>query len=68
MATESTRAPNADTTPSARSRRRFKASELPIQPAQRSAIDDLVRTIKRDGEFDKLRKEIWAEYSQSVSM
>jgi hypothetical protein len=43
-----------------------KLSDLPIASAQRNAIDGLVHTFKRKGEFDKLRKSIYAEFTQSV--
>ena len=49
-------------------RRKFKASELPLNASQRSAIDGLVSTIKKRGEFDRLRKKLWAEYTDSVSI
>jgi hypothetical protein len=43
-----------------------KLADLPITSAQRNAIDGLVHTFKRKGEFDKLRKSIYAEFTQSV--
>lgn len=49
------------------SRMKFKVSELPLEAAQRSAIDGLVHTVKKRGEFDTLRKKVWAEYAESVS-
>ena len=47
-------------------RKKFRASELPLEASQRSAIDGLVRNIKKRGEFDTLRKQVWAEYTESV--
>jgi hypothetical protein len=47
-------------------RKRFKASELPISSATKSAIDQLVNSYKKHGEFDSLRKKIWAEFEGSV--
>ena len=47
-------------------RKRIKLSELPLTPAQRSTIDGLVLTIKKKGDFDTLRKKIWARF-ESVS-
>jgi hypothetical protein len=44
-----------------------KLMDLPLASAQRSAIDALVLNFKRKGEFDKLRKSIYAEFTQSVS-
>jgi hypothetical protein len=43
-----------------------KLMDLPVASAQRSAIDALVLNFKRKGEFDKLRKSIYAEFTQSV--
>ena len=47
-------------------RKRFKTSELPLNPSQRSTIDSLLHTIKKKGEYDTLRKQVWAQYVQSV--
>ena len=48
-------------------RKRFKTSELPLSSAQRSSIDTLLHTFKKKGEFDALRKEVWAGFNDSVS-
>lgn len=48
-------------------RKRFKASELPLNAAQRSTIDGLLHTIKKKGEYDTLRKKVWSQYAESVS-
>lgn len=53
--------------PSFTPRKRFKLSELPLSPAQRSAIDSLLHTIKKKGEYDALRKTVWSQYAESVS-
>lgn len=47
-------------------RKRFKATELPLSPTQRSVIDGLLHTFKKKGEFDTLRKKVWNQYSESV--
>lgn len=47
-------------------RKRYKAYELPLSPSQRSAIDGILHTFKKKGEFDTLRKQVWDEYSESV--
>ena len=49
-------------------RKRFKASELPLRSSQRSIIDSILHTFKKKGEFDALRKQVWDEYSESVSL
>jgi hypothetical protein len=48
-------------------RKKIKVSDLPINPAQRNAIDGLLHSYKKKGEFDKLRKEIYNQFAQSVS-
>ena len=47
-------------------RKKIKLSDLPITPAQRSVIDGLVHTFKKKGEFDTLRKSVYAEFAQGV--
>ncbi len=47
-------------------RKRFKTSELPLNSSQRSTIDGLLHTIKKKGEYDALRKRVWAQYLESV--
>jgi hypothetical protein len=48
-------------------RRQFKPSELPLNSAQRSSIDSLLTTIKKKGEFDAIRKNVWNQWHGSVS-
>lgn len=48
-------------------RKRFKTSELPLNSGQRSSIDALLHTFKKKGEFDALRKKVWAGFNGSVS-
>lgn len=50
------------------SRKRFKISELPLNSAQRSTIEGLLHTIKKKGEYDALRKQVWSQYVESVSV
>ena len=47
-------------------RKRFKTSELPLTSTQRSTVDSLIHTIKKKGEYDALRKLVWAQYIESV--
>jgi len=49
-------------------RKRFKTSELPLNSAQRSSIDGLLHTIKKKGEYDVLRKQVWSQFAESVSI
>ena len=49
-------------------RKRFKASELPLTSIQRSSIDGLLHTIKKKGEYDSLRKRVWSQFEESVSL
>ncbi|KAL8636430.1 MAG: hypothetical protein Q9228_006171 [Teloschistes exilis] len=46
-------------------RKRFKTSDLPLNATQRSAIDGLLHTFKKKGEYDVLRKKVWAQYLES---
>lgn len=48
-------------------RKKVKTSELPLSSAQRSTIDTLHHTIKKKGVYDALRKNVWSEYTESVS-
>lgn len=48
-------------------RKKLKTSELPLSSAQRSTIDTLLHTIKKKGVYDTLRKQVWSEYTDSVS-
>lgn len=49
-------------------RKRFKTSDLPLNSTQRSTIDSLLHTIKKKGEYDALRKKVWSEYAETVSI
>ncbi|KAL8964520.1 MAG: hypothetical protein Q9183_004395, partial [Haloplaca sp. 2 TL-2023] len=47
-------------------RKRVRISELPLNASQRSAIDGLLHTYKKKGEFDELRKKVWSQYLESI--
>lgn len=47
--------------------RSFKASELPLSSAVRSAIEGLVHTFKKKGGYDTIRKQAWEKFEASVS-
>lgn len=44
-----------------------KLSELPIDQAKRSAIDGLVHSFRKKGEFDNMRTAIRAQFEASVT-
>ncbi len=48
--------------------KRFKTSDLPLPAGTRAAIDGLVLITKKKGEFDSLRKRVWASFADSVRM
>ena len=50
----------------ARPRKKLKTSDLPLAAGTRAAIDGLVATTKKKGEFDALRKKVWASFADSV--
>ena len=45
-------------------RKRLKTSELPLNSAQRSSIDGLLHTMKKKGEYDTLRKQVWSQFTE----
>lgn len=47
-------------------RKKLRPSELPLSQTKRSAIDNLVHTFKRKGQYDHIRKELMAQYSSGV--
>ena len=47
-------------------RKRFKASDLPLNSTQKSSIDSILHTIKKKGEYDTLRKKVWSQFAESV--
>lgn len=46
--------------------KKFKAADLPLTTAQRQSIDGLLYRFKKGGDFDVVRKKVWAEFAQSV--
>ena len=48
--------------------RKFKASELPLSSATRSAIDSLAHSFKKKGGYDAIRKQIWEKFEASVRL
>ncbi|KAI9698771.1 MAG: hypothetical protein M1836_003881 [Candelina mexicana] len=40
----------------------FRASDLPLSTAKRSAIDSLLHIFKKNGGFDSSRKRVWADF------
>ncbi|KAF2425730.1 hypothetical protein EJ08DRAFT_594200, partial [Tothia fuscella] len=46
-------------------RKKLKLSDLPLGSAQRSTIDALLFKFKKSGEFDKLRKAVFAQFEGS---
>lgn len=46
--------------------RRFKASELPLTSATRTAIDGLAHAFKKKGGYDATRKQVWDTFEASV--
>jgi hypothetical protein len=47
-------------------RKKLRPSELPLSQAKRSAIDNLVHTFRKKGQYDSIRKELLAQYEASV--
>ncbi|KAI9651820.1 MAG: hypothetical protein M1831_007570 [Alyxoria varia] len=48
-------------------KKRFKASDLPLTSTQRSTLETLLHTFKKRGEFDSLRKKVFASFDTSAS-
>lgn len=46
--------------------KKYKASELPLNSATRSAIDGLAQNFKKKGGYDDIRKEAWEKLEASV--
>lgn len=49
-------------------RKKFKTSDLPLTQLQRSSIDGLLHTFKKKGEFDFLRKRVYAQFDEGVGL
>jgi hypothetical protein len=48
-------------------RKKLRLSDLPISQAKRSAIDNLVHTFRKKGEYDAMRKTIFTQFESDVS-
>ncbi|KAI0123066.1 hypothetical protein BJ170DRAFT_124297 [Xylariales sp. AK1849] len=46
--------------------RTFKASDLPLTTATRSAIEGLAHSFKKQGGYDAIRKQVWDKFEASV--
>ena len=47
--------------------KKLKLSDLPISQTKRSAIDGLVNTFRKKGEYDAMRKTLFAQFETNVS-
>jgi hypothetical protein len=50
----------------ANTRKKLRPSELPLSQTKRSAIDSLVHTFRKKGQYDSIRKELMAQYASGV--
>lgn len=46
--------------------RKFKASDLPLTTATRTAIEGLAHSFKKQGGYDAIRKQVWEKFEASV--
>ncbi len=46
--------------------RKFKASDLPLPSATRTAIEGLAHSFKKKGGYDAIRKQVWEEFQAGV--
>ena len=49
-----------------RAHKKPKTSELPLEQSKRAAIDHLVHTFRKKGEFDSIRNAVRAQFEASV--
>ena len=49
-------------------RKKFKTSELPLSASKHATIDNLLVAFKKKGGFDSIRKKVWAEFNEDVSL
>lgn len=47
-------------------RKKLKTSDLPLTQNKRAAIEAILHTFKKKGEFDSLRKDAFNKFEQSV--
>jgi hypothetical protein len=48
--------------------RKFKASDLPLPSATRTAIEGLAHSFKKKGGYDAIRKQVWEKFEASVQI
>ena len=48
--------------------KKFKASDLPLTSATRSAIEGLAHSFKKKGDYDEIRKQVWKQFEESVCL
>jgi hypothetical protein len=46
--------------------KKFKASDLPLPSATRTAIEGLAHSFKKKGGYDAIRKQVWEKFEASV--
>lgn len=46
--------------------KKFKASDLPLTSATRSAIEGLAHSFKKKGGYDSIRQQVWEKFEASV--
>jgi hypothetical protein len=47
--------------------KKLKISDLPISQTKRAAIDNLVHTFRKKGDYDFLRKKLFTQFETDVS-
>lgn len=48
-------------------RKNLKLAHLPLSQDQRSVVNNLLNVFKKNGEYDVLRKAVYARFDESVS-
>jgi hypothetical protein len=48
--------------------KKFKASDLPLPSATRTAIEGLAHSFKKKGGYDSIRKQVWEKFEASVGL
>ncbi|KAK8047655.1 COMPASS (Complex proteins associated with s.t1.c1p) component shg1 domain-containing protein [Apiospora saccharicola] len=65
MAASTEQTPAAATVTAPAAARKFKASDLPLTSATRSAIEGLAHSFKKKGGYDAIRKQVWEQFEAS---
>ncbi|KAK8041228.1 hypothetical protein PG994_014235 [Apiospora phragmitis] len=65
MAASTEQTPAAATLTAPVAARKFKASDLPLTSATRSAIEGLAHSFKKKGGYDAIRKQVWEQFEAS---